>query len=113
MGTFSVIVSLPKGYKIEALVDTGATFSKLPARILRKLRVHFPFNTIVELGNGRKIRRKAGYIKIKLAGKSALVPVMFGKKSELPLIGATTLEILGLIPDPIKKTLVEVPHLEI
>lgn len=38
---------------------------------------------------------------------------MFGSKGERPLVGATTLEILGLMVDPTKQTLVECPSLEV
>lgn len=113
MGTFSVNIKLPKNYKVEALVDTGATFSKLPSDILKKIGVEPSFNTKVELGDGRRIKRKVGYVRIRLAGKSAPVPIMFGNKGERPLIGATTLEILGLVPEPRKKVLLESIHLEI
>jgi len=112
MGTFNVTVILPKACKINALVDTGATFSKFAAKDLRKLNIRPSFSTTVELADGRKIKRKVGYVKVKLASKSAPVPVMFGKNNERALIGATTLEILGLVPEPRKKILVESVHLE-
>lgn len=114
MGTFAVEIELlPKKIRLTALVDTGATFSKIPSEILKTLGVRAEFKTKVELGNGRRIERKVGYVKIKLNGKTASVPVVFSGKGERPLIGATTLEILGLIPDPRKKVLVESLHLEI
>ena len=106
MGTFTVSVGLPGRRKIEALVDTGATFSKIPAPELRKLGIKPEFQTIVELGDGRKIKRKVGYVRLSIARKTAPVPVIFGGKNERALIGATTLEILGLAPDPKKKALV-------
>ena len=113
MGTFTVTVGLPGRKKVDALVDTGATFSKLPAPLLRRLGIEPDFATKVELGDGRIIRREVGYVRLTLGRKSALVPVMFGGRDEEPLVGATTLEILGLAPDPLHRRLRESRHLEI
>lgn len=107
MGTFSVAVALPDRSRIQALVDTGATFSKLPAPLLRRLHVKPDSSTRVELGDGRRIRRQVGYVRLGIVRKRALVPVMFGGKDEEPIIGATTLEILGLAPDPVHRVLKE------
>ena len=113
MGTFTVAAQLPDGTELDALVDTGATFSKLPIKVLRRLGVRADFQTTVELGDGRNIRQKVGYLRLGLARKRAPVPVMFGGSNEEPLIGATTLEILGLSPDPVRRRLVEARHLEV
>ncbi|MFQ6093943.1 MAG: aspartyl protease family protein [bacterium] len=113
MGTFNVIVALPKRQKIGTLVDTGATFSKFSQELLHKLSVKTSFKTNVELGDGRRVERKVGYVQVSIAGRSAPVPVVFGRKRERAVIGATTLEILDLIPDPRKKILIESIHLEI
>ncbi|MDI6640836.1 MAG: hypothetical protein QME68_00800 [Elusimicrobiota bacterium] len=82
MDTFTT--TLPKGYKIEALIDTDATFSKFSTELLNKLGMEPSFKTTVVISNGKKITRKEG--------KSASVPVMFGKKGEHALVGVTTLE---------------------
>lgn len=113
MGTFTVAMHLPDGSDLSALVDTGATFSKLPSAVLRRLGVRPDFETTVELGDGRRIRRRVGYVRVGLGRKRAPVPVMFGGRREEPLVGATTLEILGLAPDPVRRRLVEARHLEV
>jgi predicted aspartyl protease len=113
MGTFTVAMGLPDGTDLSALVDTGATFSKLPAKVLRRLGVRPDFATTVELGDGRLIRRRVGYVRLSLGRKQAPVPVMFGGSREEALVGATTLEILGLAPDPVRRRLVESRHLEV
>ena len=105
--------TLPNKRSVKALVDSGATFSKMPADVLRKLKVKPSFSAKVKLGDGRVVSRKVGYISLKLDGHAAPVPVMFGARAETPLIGATTLEILGLAADPVRKVLVESMHLEI
>jgi predicted aspartyl protease len=113
VGTFYVDAVLPGRKSVRALVDTGATFSKLPAGLLRALKVAPAFITKVKRGDGRIVSRKVGYVSVKLNGHSAPVPVMFGGRAETALIGATTLEILGLAADPVRRVLVESIHLEI
>lgn len=113
MGTFYVSARLAGKTTVRALVDTGATFSKMPGDVLRKLKVAPSFATKVKLGDGRVVSRRVGYVSLTLDGRSAPVPVLFGRSAETPLIGATTLEILGLAADPIRKQLVESLHLEI
>lgn len=98
---------------MDALVDTGATFSKLPSALLRRIGVKPDFATVVELGDGRRLRRRVGYVRVGLLRKRALVPVMFGGRGEERLVGATTLEIMGLAPDPVRKRLTEGRHFEV
>jgi aspartyl protease family protein len=112
MGTFTVAMRLPDGSDLDALVDTGATFSKLPARLLRRLGVRPDFKTTVELGDGRLIPRQVGYVRLGLGHKRVPVPLTFGSSRAERLLGATTLEILGLAPDPVHSRLVESRHLE-
>jgi predicted aspartyl protease len=113
MGTFYVKATLASKASVEALVDTGATHSKMPIDVLRSLKIRPSFSVKVQLGDGRIVSRKVGYVTMRLDGRSAPVPVMFGKSGETPLIGATTLEILGLAVDPVKMKLTESPILEI
>ena len=113
MGTFYVTAILGKKKRMRALVDTGATFSKVPGATLKKLRIKSAFSTKVQLGDGSVVSREVGYVTLKLNGRAAPVPVMFGNKGKVPLIGATTLEILGLAVDPVRKALIESVHLEI
>lgn len=114
MGTFNATLEiLPRKTKLSALVDTGATFTKIPSHVLKTLGVRVEFQTKVESGDGRIVKRDVGYVRVKLNGKAAPVPVVFGARGERPLIGATTLEILGLIPHPRRKKLVESLHLEV
>lgn len=74
MVTFSVTVKLlPQKIDVIALVDTGATFSKVPAHLLRRLKVKVDFKRKVELGDGRIVERKVGYVRLMLHGKKGLV----------------------------------------
>ena len=113
MGRFEIPAKLPDGTIVNALVDTGSTFSKLPGETLRSLGVTSSFTGRVKLGDGRLVERQVGYFTLGLDGRSAPVPVMFAEAGETPLIGATTLEILGFTVDPVGKRLVETPYLEL
>jgi predicted aspartyl protease len=113
MGTFSVQARLPDGREMEVFVDTGSTFSKLPASDLESLGVRPSFDIEVELGDGTIVRRSVGYVELEVQGRQRLVPVAFGGVGERPLLGATALEILGFAVDPSRKELVPARSLEI
>ena len=112
MGTFTVPARLAGKITVEALVDTGATYSKMPIDTLEQLDVQPDFAIQVELADRRRVLRQVGYVRLSLDGSSAMVPVTFGREGETPLIGATALEILGLAADPVQRRLVKSPPIE-
>ena len=57
------------------------------------------------LADGTKIERRASECKIRLNGKERHTPVILGEVGDEPLLGVITLENLGLILDPFKRTL--------
>jgi predicted aspartyl protease len=85
---------------LEAVVDTGATFSKIPKSIAAKLRLEAKYETDVELGDGRVIRRKLTLVEMEIEEVRRPVLVAIGEE-ERPLIGYTTLELLGFRVNPI------------
>ncbi|MBT9133236.1 MAG: hypothetical protein DDT31_01389 [Syntrophomonadaceae bacterium] len=44
--------------ELEAVADTGATFSKIPESVVTRLGLEAKYETEVELGDGRVIKRK-------------------------------------------------------
>lgn len=113
MGTFSVRALLQNGRELELFVDTGSTFSKLPASELKSLGVRPSFEVETELGNGTIVRRSVGYVDLEVQGRRRLVPVAFGGLGERPLLGATALEILGFGVDPSQQALVPTRSFEL
>ena len=113
MGTFSVKAHLPDGREIEVFVDTGSTFSKLPASDLESFGVQRAFDIEVELGDGTIMRRSVGYIELEVQGRHRILPVAFGGVGERSLLGATALEILGFAVDASRQELVPTRSLEI
>ncbi|MBI4657026.1 MAG: aspartyl protease family protein [Elusimicrobia bacterium] len=94
---------------LEFLVDSGAIYSVVPEKILKKLGIKQVSKEIFTLANGEKIKRKKGIALFKFQGKIGGADVIFGEKSDSILLGAFTLESLGLALDPIKRELKSIP----
>ena len=110
MGTFRVEVILgnpDSGARetVNALVDTGATFSVMPASLLRRLGIEPTRTRRLRLANGQIEERQTGMALFEVDGIDAEVMVVFGPEN-IHLLGATTLEVLLFIVDPINKQLI-------
>lgn len=111
MVTFKVSIGIgdPQGQEfetVEALVDTGATYSTLPASLLRRLGVETGRSVEFELADGSIIERDVGQTWVQINGDTAIVPVVFPDEGSAPLLGAVTLEIFLLTVDPVRQRLV-------
>ena len=90
---------------MDFLIDSGAVYSLVPAPILKSLGIR-PHRTVdFPLADGRKITRQVGDAYFELGGTGGAAPVIFGEKHDEPLLGATTLERLGLVLDPFTRRL--------
>jgi clan AA aspartic protease len=98
-----------KKEKLEFLVDSGAIYSVVPARVLRKLGIKPREKQEFRLANGDKIVRKKGAALFRYNGRTGVADVIFGQKGDATLLGAFTLESLGLALDPLKRELREMP----
>ena len=113
MGTFLVSLEVgdPQGERfetVEALVDTGATYTTLPASTLRRLGVSPHTKGLFKLADGSRIERDIGQTWVRLEGGGAIVPVIFGDEDAQPLLGSVTLEIFLLGVDPVEGRLMPV-----
>ena len=111
MGTFSVDVEVgdPAGREfvvVNALVDTGATYSTVPGSLLRRLGVESRDDRRFNLADGRFTWLPVGETTMRLVGKEWTVPVIFAPEDTRPLLGATALEIFSLVVDPNERRLV-------
>ena len=116
MGTFRVPVQVgdPQGSRfeaVEALVDTGATYTVLPAPLLDRLGIRPDEKRQFELADDRVIELDVGMAQIRINGNTYLNIVVFAEEATEPMIGAATLETFGLAVDPTRKRLVKVPGL--
>ncbi len=116
MGTFRVPVQIgdPEGQRwetVEALVDTGATYSLIPRPVLERLGVFGRFRRPFALADGRQVECEMAETRVRLDGETRTTLVIFGEEGAMPLLGAYTLEGFGLAPDPINRRLISVPGL--
>ena len=87
---------------IEAMVDTGASYSVLPASLLRRLGI-VPYGTIpMTLADGSVREYELGHAMVRIDGDAAPTIVVFGAEDmRVPLLGAYTLEGLALQVNPV------------
>src|SRR5437879_3510742 len=90
---------------VEFLVDSGAVYSLVPASILKRLGLRPYREQNFSLADGTTMKRRVGDAYFELNGNTAPAPVIFGEKGDEPLLGATTLEALGLVLDPFGRRL--------
>lgn len=93
---------------IEALVDTGATYTSIPAPILERLGIE-PIGAIrLRLANGQTEHRPIGQARALIDGDVRTMVCVFSFPDAPAVIGAVTLEVFGLGVDPIAQRLVPV-----
>lgn len=90
---------------VRFLVDSGATYSVVPARLLRALRIRPERTVRFALADGTEVERELGEATFELAGARATSPVVFETEGTEALLGAVTLETLGLMLDPFSRRL--------
>ncbi|MGQ9469326.1 MAG: clan AA aspartic protease [Nitrososphaerales archaeon] len=78
-----------------ALVDTGATYSVIPANIVKKLELENLGYVEVKTASGSEKLQKTE-VKVKVFDRERVTPALVSKKVDIPLIGVVTLEILRL-----------------
>jgi clan AA aspartic protease len=112
MGMFEVkvkIASLTTPQRTEdvtLLVDTGATLSWIPRDVLERLGAPAFSKLPFTLADGRHLERDITAVLITIDGRKAPVQVAFGEPGEAQVLGATALEGLGFMVDPVGKKLV-------
>lgn len=116
MGTFRVSIEIgdPQGQHFEplnALVDTGSTYTLAPASFLVRLGVSPHARDAFVLADGRRVELDIGQTWVRVDGRSVVTLVVFGDEGAEPLLGAYTLEGLRLAPDPLSRRLIPVPGL--
>ena len=92
----------------EFLVDSGAVCSVVPKKILKSLGIQPTSSQEFILANGETIKRPVGNAYFEYQGKIRAAPVIFGDEG-IFLLGATTIEALGMILDPIRRELKPLP----
>ncbi len=116
MGTFAVSIEVgdPEGNRfenVEALVDTGASYTMIPGNILKDLGVepHTQFNFI--MADGSYIEREVGRTWVRVGNQSEITLVVFANEDAEPLLGSYTLQGMLLAVDTPNERLISVPGL--
>jgi predicted aspartyl protease len=94
----------------EFLVDSGVVYSVVPQSILKKLGIKPTSFREFILANGEVVKKPIGNAYFGYEDQVGAAPVVFGDE-DVFLLGATTLEALGLILDPIRRQLKPLPML--
>ncbi len=118
MGTFKARIGISNGnggtpHWVEADVDTGSTYTVLPERLLREQVGIQPtgFRTFT-LADGRRARLPIGEARLYVEDDVSTSRVVFGRENQY-LLGATTLQVFGLIADTTNHRLIPAPRLTI
>ena len=116
MGTFRVSMQLAgvRGERfevMEALVDTGASYSWISRDVLEGLGAQPDEERVFVLADGREVRYPMAWVQVKLGDRIQPTLAVFGDTGTEPILGAFTLEGFGLGVDPVNRRLIPVPGL--
>jgi predicted aspartyl protease len=114
MGCFSVSAKIEnasnrsRGVLVpRILVDTGSEYTWIAGSILEAIGIKREKKDVqFVMANGTHVTRAVGFAVIKVNESFTVDEVVFAEKGDLLLLGARTLEGLGLIVDSRKKKLV-------
>ena len=119
MGLFSVELKVaplenPKhlSESVHVLVDTGATYPVIPENVLDTIGIKEQGSLTITLADGKQGIRKYGYAFCVVDGKRVPNMVIFGKPSDLAILGVTVLEQAGLSADPIHQKLIPIAPIQ-
>ena len=101
------VVTGPTGEQatVRFLVDSGATYTLLPHRDWQAIGLSSKRTMTFVLADGTTIEREVSECHIQLPQGEGHTPVILGEPGDEPLLGVVTLEILGLVLNPFKRTL--------
>lgn len=114
MGSFRVPIEIgdPAGGRFErmdALVDTGSTYTWVSRDLLEQLGVHPTEERPFVLADGRQITYGIAWVQVRIDGRTQPTIAVFGEPATEPLLGVFTLEGFGLAADPVNPRLMPVP----
>lgn len=92
--------------EVELLVDTGATLSWVPKEALDQIGAPRIGRRSFLVADGRTIERDTAAVILRFNGTSGAVTVVAAEPQDGRLLGATSLETLGLGVDPVVLRLV-------
>lgn len=90
--------------ELDLMIDTGATFTKLPLSLADEIGIEWKDEVEVELSDGRVRKRKLGIAEAEIDGVRRTIPIT-AADDERAFVGYTALEILGFKVNPITQKL--------
>ena len=93
----------------EFLVDSGAIYSVVPKKRLKRIGIEPHGTRVFTLADGSRMTREIGDAIFAINGERAASPVIFGEAGDSLLFGTVSLGALGLILDPIRRELRPLP----
>lgn len=111
MGTFTIEIGIGDPERgrwrtLDALVDTGASITALPASVLRELGVEPSFRQRFRSAHGESREMEVGHTWVRVDGRETLTQVLFNDEGSTPLLGLVTLESVFMMVDPVDQKLV-------
>ncbi|HEY7192932.1 MAG TPA: aspartyl protease family protein [Gemmatimonadales bacterium] len=94
---------------MEALVDTGASYTWISRDVLHALGVLPDEERVFVLPDGREVRYPMAWVRVRLGERTQPTQVVCGDPGTEPLLGAFTLEGLGLGVDLVNPRLILIP----
>jgi aspartyl protease family protein len=90
---------------VRFLVDSGATYSLLGKNTWQAIGLQPKRSASFTLADGTQIERQISECRVLLPQGDGYTPVILGEDGDEPLLGAVTLEVLGLVLNPFNRTL--------
>ena len=94
-----------RSLSVRFLVDTGAVYTVLPKALWSVLKLKPQRTLEFSLADGTTIIRAVSECRFTIEGLSATSPVVLGETEDAPLLGAVTLETIGLMINPLSREL--------
>ena len=91
--------------EVNFLIDSGAVYSLVPGKILDELDIEPYKEMTFSLADGTTLKRRVCSAYFEFEGEGGPAPVVYGEEGDEPLLGATTLESLGLVLNPFTRSL--------
>ena len=88
---------------VRFLVDSGATYTLLPYRAWQAIELRPKRSLVFTLADGTTVERQVSECHIALPEGEAHTPVVLGQLEGEALLGIVTLEILGLVLNPLDR----------
>lgn len=92
-------------YQAEFLVDTGAIDCLGPSDRLLAAGIKPEGKAVYELADGTPVEIEYGFARIEFLGEATVAQVIFAAPGSEPILGTVVLENVGLVVDPVSRTL--------